>query len=94
MDTIMQWTGGLVSALATLSFAVTFLVGVWAAARFGKLTLLPSLLLLAATFYVRLQYPALSGTSIFLMSAFHVAGGCLIGLYLKRSKRFGPSSGK
>ena len=90
MDSIMQWTGGLPNAVATLAFAVTFLVGVWAAARFGKLTLLPALIVSAATFYVRAQVPALSAVAIVSMSVLHVAAGCLLGLWLKRSKRFGP----
>jgi len=91
MDTIMQWTGGLPNALATLAFAVTFLVGVWLAAKFGKLTLLPALIIGAATFYVRAQAPALSVTAITSMSVLHVAAGCVLGLLLARSKRFGPT---
>lgn len=90
MDSIMQWTSGLPNAVATFAFALTFLVGVWAAAKFGKATLLPSLLIGAATFYVRAQAPALSFTAIASMSVLHIAAGCLLGLWLKRSKRFGP----
>lgn len=90
MDTIMQWTGGLTSAAATLAFAATFLVGVWAAARFGTLTLLPSLVVGAAMFYARAQVPALSLVAISSMAVLHVAAGCVLGLLLKRSKRFGP----
>ncbi len=94
MDTIMQWTGGLVNAAATFAFAVTFLAGIWCAAKFGKITLLPSLLAVGLTFYFRLQAPALSMAAIASMSALHVAAGCLLGLWLRRSKKFGapPSS--
>ena len=90
MDTIMQWTDGMTTAVATLAFAATFLAGIWAAAKFGKITAIPSLIAVGATFYLRLQLPALSMVAIGSMCALHLAAGCLLGLLLKRNKKFGP----
>lgn len=89
MDTIMQYTGGATTAVATFAFAATFLAGVWAAAKYGKLTLLPALAVIAGSFYVRVQFDALSAVAISSMCALHLASGCVLGLCFRRSKRFG-----
>ncbi len=93
METIMQYTGGATTAVATLAFAVTFLAGVWAAAKYGRLTLLPSIVVVGVAFAVRVHAEPLSLVAISSMSALHVAAGCLLGLAFRRSKRFGQPAG-
>ncbi|HEY9790285.1 MAG TPA: hypothetical protein V6D22_07800 [Candidatus Obscuribacterales bacterium] len=90
MDSIMQWTDGLTTAVATLSFALSFLLGIWCAARFGMRTVWWALIAAGAAFFVRLELSALSSISIICMSIVHLSAGCGIGLWLRRSKNFGP----
>ena len=94
MDTIMQWTDGAVTAAATLSFALTVLAGIWLSAKFGKITLIPAVIIIAVSFYIRVQVPAVSAVAIVSMSAMHVAAACLLGLWLRRRKSFGARPSK
>ena len=89
----MHYTDGLVTAGATLWFAVTVLVGVWAAARFGKVTLLPSILLAVAVSYVRfgLNSDPIGAVAILSMGGLHLAAGVWIGLGMNRGNNVKPA---
>ena len=86
MDSIMQYTAGLFTAFDTFWFAVTFLAGIWAAARYGKATLLPSIILGVAVSYVRfgLGFAPLSFVAVLCMGGLHVASGVWLGLLFNR----------
>jgi len=88
MDSIMQYTDGLVTAGATLWFAATFLAGIWAAARYGKAALLPSIVLGVAVSYLRFGpgLEPLSLAAILSMGGLHLASGVWVGLpFLRKS---------
>jgi hypothetical protein len=88
MDSIMQYTDGLLTAGATLWFAATFLLGIWFAAKFGKTALLPSIILGVAVSYVRFGFPAepLTLLAIGSMGGLHLAAGVWLGLLFNRGK--------
>lgn len=86
MDTIMQYTAGLLTAAATFGFAVTYLLGIWASVRFGAKTVLPSIILAVAAALVRAQVEPLSVVAIISMCGLHVAAGVWLGLLLNRRK--------
>ncbi len=94
MGTIMQYSAGAVNSVATLAFVVTVLAGVYLAAKFGSRTLWPAVGALVGSMLLRFGHPlpALSLAGIASMTVLHIAAGILIGLWLRRSKRFGPSS--
>lgn len=86
MDSIMQYTEGLVTAGATLWFAVTFLAGIWIAVRCGKVTLLPSIIGAVAVCYLRfgLKADPVGLVAIASMGGLHLATGIWLGLFMNR----------
>ncbi|MDZ4837363.1 MAG: hypothetical protein SGJ27_26555 [Candidatus Melainabacteria bacterium] len=92
MDTIMHYTVGLSTAGATIWFALTFLVGIWAAARCGKHTLVPSILIAVVVCYVRfgLQADPIGLTAILCMGGLHLASGVWVGLLMNRGNNVKP----
>lgn len=90
MDSIMQYTDGLVTMAATFWFAVTFLTGVWASARYGLKTLLPSIVLAVLVMVCRVNVAPLSLVAIASMCGLHVASGVWLGLLLNRRAKSAP----
>ncbi|MBP9094921.1 hypothetical protein KBI23_28130 [bacterium] len=80
MDNIMHYTDPTMTLVATVSFFVTFLVGIWLGAKFGKLTIFPALVISFIAFYVRSTAFPLSFEAIAAVSALHVAVGALTAL--------------
>lgn len=93
MDTIMHYTDGLVTSGATAWFAVTFLVGIWVAARYGKVTLLPSIIVGLAVSYLRfgLHADPIGCAAILSMGGLHLAAGVWVGLFMNRGKNVTPA---
>ncbi|MDZ4835594.1 MAG: hypothetical protein SGJ27_17605 [Candidatus Melainabacteria bacterium] len=93
MDSIMQYTHGLVTSGATLWFAVTFLAGIWMAARYGKVTLLPSIIAAVAVSYLRfgLHADPIGLVAILSMGGLHLATGVWIGLFMNRNRNVKPT---
>lgn len=93
MDSIMQYTDGLLTAGATLWFAVTFLAGIFLAGRCGKAALLPSIILGVAVSYVRfgLELTPLGAGAILCMGGLHVAAGVWLGLLFNRRSKVKPA---
>jgi hypothetical protein len=91
MEMIMQYSAGAITALSTLAFAGTILVGAWLAAKFGKITLVPAVVLFAGAFWLRFSaFPEpLSLEAMAATTVFHLFGGVVLGLMFLRSKRFG-----
>ncbi len=92
MDTIMQYTAGLLTAVATFGFAVTYLLGIWASVRFGAKAILPSIILAVAVTLLRAQAEPLSVVAIVSMCGLHVAAGVWLGVLLNRRKPTGPAN--
>ena len=84
----MQYTDGLLTALATFWFAATFLGGVYFAARCGSKTVLPSIVLAVVVSFVRfgLGFDPLSCVSILCMGGLHISAGIWLGLAFKPRK--------
>ena len=89
MDSILHYTDGTLTLVATASFVITFILGAWLGGRYGhhgaKLVI-PALLLSAAACYVRSIYPPLSFAAISAVSVLHIAAGALTAMFVaKRS---------
>jgi hypothetical protein len=84
MDSILHYTDGTTTLVATASFVITFIVGVWLGARFGKKTVLPALVLGAIAVYLRSTAFPLSVEAIAAVSLLHVAAGALTALLVGR----------
>lgn len=84
MDTILHYTDGTMTLVATASFVITFIVGVWLGARFGKKTVIPALVLSAIAVYLRSTAFPLSIEAIAAVSLLHVAAGSLTALLVGR----------
>ncbi len=89
MDSIMQYTAGLATAFDTFWFAVTFLAGIWIAARYGKAALVPSIIVGVAVCYIRfvLNFEPLSTVAALCMGGLHIASGVWLGLLFNRGKK-------
>ncbi|HND69392.1 MAG TPA: hypothetical protein PL112_21480, partial [Candidatus Obscuribacter sp.] len=86
MDSILHYTDPTLTLVATFSFVVCFLLGVWSGARQGGRVILPSLILIAISVYIRSQFPPLSMAAITAVSLMHVGAGALTALLVGRSK--------
>jgi hypothetical protein len=85
MDSIMHYTDGTLTLVATASFVICFMIGAWIGAKFGRVTIIPALIISAAMFYVRSKFGPLSFEAIGSVSVLHVAAGALTALLVKRS---------
>lgn len=86
MDSILHYTDGTLTLVAVASFVVTFIIGVWLGAKYGKKTVLPAILLGAVAVYVRSVSFPLSFEAIAAVSFLHVASGALLSVIIGRSK--------
>lgn len=84
MDSIMHYTDGTTTLVATASFVISFIIGVWLGARYGKKTVLPALLVGAVACYLRSVAGPLSVEAIAAVSVLHVAAGALTSLLVGR----------
>lgn len=83
----MHYTDGTLTLVATASFVITFIVGAWLGARFGKKTVLPALLFGAVACYLRSVSAPLSIEAIAAVSVLHVAAGALTALLVARFRK-------
>jgi hypothetical protein len=86
MDSILHYTHTPTTLVATVAFVVAFLLGVWGYARFGRTTLLPSLVIALVAFGLRAVSPPLSFNAIGAVTVLHLAVGCLTAWVLNRGK--------
>ena len=83
-DSILHYTAGLFTAYSSAIYTATFLVGIYLAAKFNRSTVaVLSLAAVAVGFYVRNGAHPLSATGVIAMIVVHVAGGALVGAWLK-----------
>lgn len=83
MDQIMHYTDPTMTLVATISFVVTFLIGVWLGAKYGKRTIIPALVVSFIAFYLRSSAFPLSFQAIAAVSVLHVACGALTALLVR-----------
>ena len=82
MDSIMHHTDQTLTLVATASFVISFIAGVWCA-RFGKRAVLPAIVVGALVTVVRAYSPPLSFAAIAAVSVLHVSAGVLTALMIK-----------
>lgn len=85
MDSIMHYTSGPATLVATASFVIAFLVGIWVGGRFGKATIIPAILVSVAVVALRAVSPPLSVAAISAVSILHLTCGCGTALILQRA---------
>lgn len=89
-DSILHYTAGFLTAYASAIYTLTFLVGIYFAAKFNRGTVAAiALAAVVAGFYVRSGAHPLSAAGITAMIVVHVAGGALVGAWLKGKSAFG-----
>ncbi len=88
-----HFVDGTLVAVAGAFFAVGYIIGLFAGARFSKATLWPSIVVGIACCLVRAYSPPLGVAAIAAVSVLHVAIGCLTVLILKLTKPFKPDAG-
>lgn len=86
MDAILHVSGGSLTAIAGLWFAVGYIVGLFAGAKLGKVTLWPSIVVGVACCILRAVSPPLGVAAIAAVSVLHVGIGCLTVLILKNTQ--------
>ena len=79
-------------AIAGACFAVGYIIGLFGGARFGKVTLWPSVIAVLLCSVVRAYSEPLGVAAIASVSVLHVGIGCLTVLLLKFTKPFRPDS--
>lgn len=84
MDNIMHYTDPTMTLVATFSFVITFLLGAWLGACYGKRTVVPALIVSVIAIYMRSTAFPLSVVAIASVSALHVAAGALTALFVRR----------
>jgi len=88
-DSILHYTAGLFTAYSSAIYTLTFLVGIFLAAKFNRGAVAAlSLVAVIAGFYVRAGAHPLSTTGVIAMIVVHVAGGALVGAWLKGKSSF------
>lgn len=87
MDNIMHYTSPTLTLVATASFVITFIIGVWLGARYGKRVIIPALVVSVVAFYLRSTAFPLSFVAIASVSALHVAAGALTALLVGRKSK-------
>jgi quinol-cytochrome oxidoreductase complex cytochrome b subunit len=84
MDSILHYTDPTMTSVALVSFVVTFIIGTWLGAKYGKRTIFPALVISAIAFYVRSTAFPLSIEAIAAVSALHIGAGALTVLIVKQ----------
>ena len=82
MDTILHYTDGNLTLIATASFVTAYILGAW---LFEKLPVFISIVGALALFYVRSKYPPLSLFAIGSVTLLHLFAGSLTARIVRRS---------
>lgn len=87
-DSILHYTNLLLTAASSSVFTFTFLIGVWLAAKFSRTTLWISVAAVIGSIALRSYVHPHSLMGLSAMTALHIAGGCLVGLWLRRKFKY------